>query len=189
MKSTKIFLVLAAVALTSSAADAQRDDQFVWGLGAGATIPAGGATSNNHKTGAHGQLMFGIGAVDSPFGIRLDGFYSSLGDKTGGNLAVDQGEARVFALMGTGVFNIYGSNRRLYGLTGLGGFWYNPDGQGTSSRNDLALEAGLGIWIPGINGFLEAKFMNFYRALPDPVTGLKGKKSARLVPVTLGIMF
>lgn len=185
------FSILAALALAIAlpgSAGAQRDDQFVWGIGGGPTIPVGDAKAN-HKTGAHGTLMFGIGGVDSPFGIRLDGSYSSLGDRGDEGLAIDQGEARVFSLMGNGVLSLYGSNRRLYVLGGIGGFWYNPDGAGTSTTNDLALGAGVGIWIPRINGFVEAKFLNFYRALPNPDTGLKGKKSAQLIPVTLGIMF
>jgi hypothetical protein len=186
MKITKAAFVCALLALASRA-EAQRNDQFVWGIAGGPTFVVNEA-ADNHKTGAHGQLMFGIGAVDSPFGVRLDAFYTSLGDKDG-NAPVDQGSARVFALMGTGVFNIYGSNRRLYGVVGLGGHWYNPDGSGTNSKNDLVLHAGLGAWLPAINGFVEAKFMNLYRALPDPDSGLPGKKSAQLIPVTLGIMF
>ena len=185
----KIFLISVLVlgVIVAKPANAQRNDQFVWGIAGGPTMVVNDA-ADNHKTGAHGQLMFGIGAVDSPFGVRLDAFYTSLGDKSG-NALVDQGKARVFALMGTGVFNIYGSNRRVYGVVGLGGHWYNPDGPGTNTKNDLVLHGGLGAWIPEINGFVEAKFMNLYRALPDPDSGLPGKKSAQLIPVTLGIMF
>ena len=188
MKFSMIAGVPLALLLVSSESAAQRDDQFVWGLGVGATVPAGTA-KDNHKTGVHGVGMFGIGAVDSPFGIRFDGLYSSLGDGNDDGLAVDQGEARIFALMANGVFNIYGSNRRLYALAGLGGFWYNPEGESTTAVNDFGLGGGLGMWIPGINGFIEVRALNFYRALPDPTTGLKGKKSALLIPVTLGIMF
>jgi hypothetical protein len=185
------FPILAALALAiaaPAAAEAQRDDQFVWGIAGGATIPSGSA-KDNHKTGPHGTIMFGIGGVDSPFGVRFDGQYALLGDRGDEGLAVDQGEARVFSLMGHGVISLYGSNRKLYALGGLGGFWYNPDGQGTTAVNDFALAAGLGMFFTGLNGFVEVKFQNFYRALPDPVTGLKGKKSAQLFPVTLGIMF
>ena len=185
------FSILAAVALSMAlpaAAYAQRDDQFVWGVAGGVTIPTG-AAKDNHKAGPHGALMFGIGGVDSPFGVRLDGQYAALGDGGDNGLAIDQGKARVFSLMGNGVISLYGSNRKLYVVGGLGGFWYNPDGQGTTAVNDFALGGGLGVFFPGINGFVEAKFLNFYRALPDPVTGLKGKKSAQLIPVTLGIMF
>ena len=188
MKFPTIAALLIAIGLPFCSAEGQRDDQFVWGVGGGTTIVTG-AAKDNHKTAAHGVLMFGIGGVDSPFGVRLDGLYSALGDRGDEGLAIDQGAARVFSLMGNGVLSLYGSNRKLYLVGGIGGFWYNPDGDGTSTANDLALGAGAGIWFPRINGFVEAKFLNFYRALPDPVTGLKGKKSAQLIPVTLGIMF
>ena len=180
--------LLLALFVFPSYALAQREDQFVWGIGGGATFPAGYA-EDNHKTGAHGLALFGIGSVDSPFGIRFDGLYTSLGDGNSNGLPVNQGEARVFSIMGNGLVSIYGSNRRIYAIGGIGGFWYNPDGQGTSSVNDFVMGGGLGIWMPRINGFLEARWLNMYRALPDPVTGLKGKKSAQLYPVTLGIIF
>jgi hypothetical protein len=187
MRFSTILALLAVFAVSATEARAQRDDQFVWGLGAGATIPSGWA-KDNHDVGGHGLISFGIGAVDSPFGIRFDGMYSFLGDADN-TLVKEQGKARAFNLMANGVFNIYGSNRHVYAVTGLGGFWYNPDGQGTTAVNDFALNAGLGVFLPGIHGFVEAKWVNLYRALPDPVTGLKGKKSARLYPITLGIMF
>ena len=184
-------LILAAVPCTASA---QRDDQFVFGISGGPTF-ASGLAQDLHATGAHGMLSWGIGMVDSPWGIRFDGAYSVLGRKTRTIVAPDnpvevsQGKGKLFVLSGSAIFNLYGSNTHLYALGGLGGYWYNPDGQGTSSKNDLAMQAGLGLYIPGIHGFIEAKWLNLYRALPDPNTGVNGKRSARLYPVTLGILF
>jgi hypothetical protein len=169
-----------------SLATAQRDDQFVFGISGGPTFTAADA-HDQHKTGAHGMLSWGIGMVDSPWGIRFDGTYSTLGDRDS-TTPVDQGSAKLFILGGSAVFNIYGSNTHLYGIAGLGGYWYNPDGQGTSTKNDLALQAGLGVY-PGVaHIFIEAKVVNLYRALPDE-NGVKGKRSARLIPLTLGILF
>jgi hypothetical protein len=177
-----------------SAASAQRDDQFVFGFAGGATLTSG-LSNDLHEPGPHGMLSWGIGMVDSPWGIRFDGLYSLLGEKTrtiaapGGPVEASQGKAKLFMLSGNAIFNIYGSNTHLYTLAGLGGYWYNPDGQGTSSKNDLGIQAGLGLYLPGIHAFVEAKWLNLYRALPDPKTGVNGKKSARLYPVTLGILF
>lgn len=184
-------LILTAV---PCAASAQRDDQFVFGFSGGPTFTSGRA-NEDHKTGAHGMLSWGIGMVDSPWGIRFDGLYSSLGEKhrtllaPGGPIDITQGSAKLFVLSGSAIFNLYGSNSHLYALGGLGGYWYNPDGQGTSSKNDLGLQAGLGVYLPGIHAFVEAKWLNLYRALPDPETRVSGKKSATLFPVTLGILF
>lgn len=175
------------LALTlASSASAQRDDQFVFGISGGATFTSGDA-HDQHSTGAHGVLSWGIGMVDSPWGIRFDGAYTSLGDR-GTTTPVDQGSAKVFVLSGSGVFNIYGSNRHLYGIAGLGGYWYNPDGAGTSTKNDLALQGGLGIYLGFRHLFIEGKVVNLYRALPDEA-GVKGKRSAKLFPLTLGILF
>ncbi len=194
MKFSKLAVfALIGVALSSSDARAQREDQFAWGLAGGATIPSGIA-ADDHKTGVHGDLSLGIGMVDSPWGIRFDGMYSSLGDghhvtNTPGGIDPGQGKARVFMLSGSGIFNVYGSNTHLYALGGLGGYWYNPDGQGTKAKIDLGLQAGLGLWLGFANAFVEAKYVNLYRALPNPDTGENGKKSMRLYPVTLGIIF
>jgi hypothetical protein len=188
MKVSTLAAFLAALAIPFANASGQRDDQFAWGVGGGATFTSD-AAHDNHTTGAHGTISVGLGAVDSPVGLRLDGMYSSLGDRTGTATPTDQGSARVFMLSGNAIFSIYGSNTRLYGVGGIGGYWYNPDGEGARRTKDLGLQAGLGIWLPFVNAFVEAKWLNLYRALPDPVTGLRGKKSARLYPVTLGIMF
>ena len=188
MRLSILSAFLVALAVPAAEAGAQRDDQFAFGIGGGATFTSG-AANDNHSTGAHGTLSWGIGMVDSPWGIRFDGMYSSLGDRDESALPVNQGAAKLFILSGNGIFNLYGSNTHLYGLAGLGGYWYNPDGPGTSSKNDLGLQAGLGIFLPFANAFIEAKWLNLYRALPDPVSGAKGKKSATLYPVTLGIMF
>jgi hypothetical protein len=194
MKSSLIFaLALTGLALTSVEARAQREDQFAWGIGGGATIPSGLA-ADDHKTGVHGDLSLGIGMVDSPWGVRFDGMYSSLGDgrnvvNTPGGVDPGQGKARLFMLSGNGIFNVYGSNTHLYALGGLGGYWYNPDGAGTKAENDFGLQAGLGVWLGFANAFVEAKWVNLYRALPSPDTGENGKKSMRLYPVTLGIIF
>ncbi len=188
MRSSFLAAFLVVLTLPVSEAAAQRDDQFVWGIGAGATIPSGVA-KDNHDLGAHVTAMLGIGAVDSPFGIRFDALYSSLPDADANGLALDQGKATLFTFMPNAVFSLYGSNKRLYAVAGAGGFWYNPDGQGTSAVNDFGVAAGVGMWIPAFNGFVEVKWLNLFNALPDPETGLKGKKPARLFPVTLGIMF
>ncbi|MEO5588219.1 MAG: hypothetical protein ABIS03_01435 [Gemmatimonadaceae bacterium] len=188
MKLSKIVAGLVVLALPLSGALAQRDDQFAVGIGGGVVVPAGLA-SDHHKLGPQGTLSLGIGMVDSPFGIRFDGMYAGLPDRGGSVAGVDQGSARLFVLTANGVFNIYGSNTRLYAVTGIGGHWYTPDGTGASSRNDFALQTGLGIWLPFANVFLEAKWMNLYRMLPDRETGLSGKRSGQLYPITLGIIF
>lgn len=187
-------IAVAAVAISASNASAQREDQFAWSFGGGASIPTGNA-ADEHSTGAHGMGALGIGMVDSPWGIRFDGMYSSLGKKSrtfntpGGTAEITQGSAKVFMLTANGLVNIYGSNTHIYALGGLGGYWYNPRQPGASSENDFMLQAGAGVWLNFANMFIEAKFANLYRALPDRATGKDGKRSMQVIPVTLGIIF
>jgi hypothetical protein len=74
-------------------------------------------------------------------------------------------------------------------IGGAGSFSYNPDGRGIKTTTDLALNGGLGIWFPAVNGFVEARWFNLFRALPDPVTGLRGKTSLRIYPISFGLLF
>jgi hypothetical protein len=177
-------IALGALAISASTAQAQREDQFAWGLGGGVT-PVGGRAADLHKLGGHAYGSLGIGMVDSPWGVRFDAMYSTLGEKSGST----QGSAKVFMLTANGIFNIYGSNTHVYAVGGMGGHWYNPSNSGTSAENDFMMQAGLGVWLNFANMFVEAKWANLYRALPDPDTGKQGKRSAQLYPVTLGIMF
>jgi hypothetical protein len=193
MKLITLFaLALAGLALSANAARGQREDQFAWALGGGATFVG----KDVHTTGYHADASLGIGMVDSPWGVRFEGLYSFLGDNSrlvatpgGGVGRSGQGHGKMFALTGNGVFNVYGSNTHLYAVGGLGGYWYNPDGSGTSSENDFMLQAGAGIWLGFANAYIEAKWQNLYRAVPNPATGENGKKSMQLYPVTLGIIF
>ena len=183
-----IFIGLGIIALSSAGrVEAQGQDQFALGISGGVSIPSG-IGADNHKLGPNGALMFGIGAVDSPFGVRFDGMYSALGSKTGtGTLGL--GKARVTSVSVNFLFNLVGQDERVYFVGGAGGYNYRPDGAGQRATNDFAINGGLGLWIPGVNGFIEARLFNMYRALPDPATGLRGKKSLRLYPINFGLMF
>ncbi len=187
MKLTTFFSLGLSVILLAGRAAAQGQDQFVYGISGGVMIPSG-IGADNHKLGPQGAAMVGVGSVDSPFGFRLDVMYGGLGSKSGtGTLGL--GAAKVTNVSGNFLFRLIGQDERLYFVGGAGGYNYNPDGAGTRATNDFALNAGLGIWIPGLNGFVEGRWFNMYRALPDPVTGLRGKKSLRIYPISFGLMF
>ena len=179
--------MMLAVTLPAVRANAQGQDQFALGLSGGASIPSGLA-ADYLETGWNGTLMFGIGGVDSPFGFRFDGMYTALGGKSRSTLVSPQGDAKLTSISGNFLFKTIGGDTRLYIVGGAGGFWYNPDAAGTEAKSDFALNAGLGLWLPGINGFIEARWFNFYRALPNPATGESGKRSLRLYPITFGFM-
>jgi len=183
-----IFLALGLLVLApATRAHAQGQDQFVLGISGGVGVPSG-LGADNHKLGPTAALMVGVGSVDSPFGVRFDGSYTALGSKTGtGTLGL--GSAKVLNFSGNFLFNVWGQENRLYFVGGAGAYNYKPSGSGARATKDLALNGGFGLWIPAVNGFVEARLLNMYRALPDPATGLRGKKSLRIYPISFGLMF
>ena len=187
MKLSTFFALGIAVLSLGGRAQAQGQDQFVYGISGGVMIPSG-LGGDHHKVGPQGSVMAGIGSVDSPFGVRFDVMYGSLGSKTAAD-TVKLGEAKVTSVSANLLVRLVGQDERIYFVGGVGGYNYNPNGAGTRATSDFAVNAGLGIWIPGINGFIEGRWFNMYRALPDPVTGLRGKKSLRIYPISIGLMF
>ena len=186
MKLTTFFALAVASLMITGQAEGQGRDQFVFGISGGAIIPTG-LTADNHKAGPIGAVMMGIGGVDSPFGVRFDVAYGSLGKKTGtGTLGL--GGAKVTNGSVNILFTLLGNAKRLYFVGGVGGYNYNPDGAGTKAASDLSINAGLGLWFPAVNGFVEGRWFNLYRALPDEA-GLAGKRSVRFYPVSFGLMF
>ncbi|HVF39662.1 MAG TPA: hypothetical protein VM939_07150 [Gemmatimonadaceae bacterium] len=187
MKLQAIGVVILAAVLLPRGIEAQGQDQYVWGVAGGVAITTSDLR-DAHPNGANATLVFGIGGLGSPVGVRFDFMYNQFEDQEDGTL--QQGKARITALTGNLVFNIYGDEKRLYGIIGVGGYGYNPDGAGTRNANDFGFNAGLGVWLPGLRGtFIEARYHNFYRALPDQATGETGKRSAKFVPITVGFLF
>ncbi len=188
MKLSNFAAAAAFVLLSSSVARGQGQDQFVFGVSGGITIPSGVA-ADLHKAGPNGTLMLGIGAVDSPFGVRFDRMYSALGRKTNPKITTPLGSARLTSLSANIIYDIVGNASRVYFVGGAGAFTYNPNGTGTKAKNDFGVNAGLGLWLPFVDAFVEARWFNFYRALPDETTNATGKRSLRIYPINVGFMF
>lgn len=188
MKIHIIALVTVASLVTGQRGAAQGQDQFAFGLSGGLVVPVD-ELKRHHTNGASGTASLAIGAVDSPFGVRFDFMYNAFGDRDGGAGVMDQGKARVLALTGNLIFSIYGQRNRLYAITGVGGYGYQPDGAGTEDETDFGINAGLGLWIPRVSGFVEARFHNAYRMLPDPADVTDRNRSARFYPITFGVLF
>jgi hypothetical protein len=169
--------------------EAQGDDQYTFGVSGGLAVPTrqlGDVT----KPGANGTISVTMGNIGSTFGVRFDGMYNWLPEKDDPPDSIaPTGDVRILALTGNLVFSLIGIDTRLYSILGIGAYAYRPHASGAEKANDFGWNAGLGVWIPALDGFIEARFHNFYRALPDPVTGAKGKKSAQFVPVTIGFLW
>jgi len=188
MKLQIIASVALALLATSQRATAQGRDQFAFGISGGVAIPVDNLKLH-HTSGLNGTGSLAIGAVDSPVGIRFDLMYNAFGDRVGGAAITDQGKARILALTGNVVFNIYGQGARLYTIVGAGGYAYQPDGAGTEDESGFGLNAGFGLWIPRVNSFIEARFHNAYRVLPNQTDATKRGHSGQFFPITFGLLF
>jgi hypothetical protein len=167
-----VFLVM----LSAPGAQAQVDDQYSWGLTTGAAFPMNNL-QKDHNTGVSAGITFAFGGVGQLFGVRIDGIFNQFGAKTD-----SAGDARILAATINLVYTLFGESDRIYLTGGLGGYTIRPDVAGQSTRNDFGTNGGIGLWIPSLNGFIEARYNHFFRALPD-------KRPATFVPVTFGILF
>ena len=170
-------LAIAMVAMTAPrAARAQVDDQFSWGASAGAVIPAN-ELAHDHTTGFNIGGSMAIGGLDQSWGIRIDGMFNRFGAKSG----TSAGNAQILA----GTLNLvvpFVASDRLYVIGGIGGYGYHPGVKDGTNATDFGVNGGIGMFLPGLNGYIEARYNHFYRALPD-------KHAAVFVPITFGILF
>ena len=176
----KFSIAAAIVVLTatfSSTASAQVNDQFAWGLSAGAAFPVK-ELKKEHQTGINAGITLAFGGVGQLFGIRVDGMINRFSAKSD----TDAGNARILGGTLNLVYSVFGSENRLYAIAGVGAYGIRPDVQGQEGKTDFGTNGGIGIWLPGISSFIEARYHHFYRAFP-------GSKAAPFVPVTLGILF
>jgi hypothetical protein len=189
MKFKTIAASLILVVFLAGKLNAQGIDQFSFGLAGGVAVPDG-QLSDVTKTGASGALMLAMGNIGSPFGVRFDAMYSWLPgrDSPADSLAAT-GDARILGLNGNLIFSLVGVDTRLYSIMGIGAYGYRPKASGARNADDFGWNAGLGVWLPMIGGFIEARYHTFYRALPDPVSGARGKRSAKFIPITIGFLW
>ncbi len=177
MKFLIAAVLVSVVATFPSAASAQVNDQFSWGLSAGAAFPVK-ELKKEHQAGINAGITLAFGGVGQLFGIRVDGMINRFGAKRD----TEAGNARILGGTLNLVYSVFGSENRLYAIAGVGAYGIRPDVPGQDSKTDFGTNGGIGLWLPGISGFIEARYHHFFRALPD-------KKAAAFVPVTLGILF
>jgi hypothetical protein len=177
MKTSIALLAVLVVAALPRVSQAQVDDQFSWGVSAGAAVPAN-TLAKDHHTGVNAGITFAFGGVGQLFGVRVDGMFNQFGAKS----ATTAGNARILGGTVNLVLGILGQGERVYLTGGVGGYGIRPGVKGQSGKNDFGVNGGIGLWLPGVNGFIEARFHHFYRALAD-------KRPAVFVPITLGILF
>jgi hypothetical protein len=176
MKFPAAFVLLMGVALPLTAS-AQVNDQFSWGLTAGAAVPARDL-ADNHDTGLSGGITFAFGTVGQLIGIRIDGSYNTFPGKSG----TDGKDARIIGATLNLVTSLLGTGDRVYLIGGAGGYGIRTGVPGVKAVTDFGINGGLGMWLPFANAFIEARYHHFYRALAN-------KQPAPFIPITIGILF
>jgi hypothetical protein len=173
-------LLISLIALIAIAAPresrAQGDDVYSWGVSAGPVVPMN-YLAKDHVTGVNAGITFAFGGVGQSFGMRLDGIFNQFGAKSGSTA----GNARIVGGTLNFVMGVLGPQDRIYVTGGIGGYGVKPH-VALQSSADFGLNGGIGLWLPGVNGFIEARYHHYYRALAN-------KKPAVFVPITLGILF
>ena len=177
MKFSIAAVIAGLVVASPATASAQVNDQFSWGVSAGAAFPAY-ELERDHQTGINAGITLAFGGVGQLFGIRVDGMINRFSAKSD----TDAGNARILGGTLNLVYGLLGTDNRVYAIAGVGAYGIRPDVPGQDSKVDFGTNGGIGVWIPRISSFIEARYHHFYRAFPD-------KKAAPFVPVTIGILF
>ena len=152
MKFLIAFLLLIGAVMPRAAA-AQVDDQFSWGLTAGASVPARDL-ADDHNTGLAGGVTFALGQVGQTIGIRIDGLYSTFPGKSG----TEGRDARIIGGTFNLVTSLIGTGDRVYVIGGVGGYGIRTGVPGVKAVNDWGINGGLGVWLPFASAFVEARY-------------------------------
>jgi hypothetical protein len=176
MKSLNVLLAVFLAIGLPRVARAQTNDQFSWGLIAGAAIPAKDL-AKDHDTGVNAGITLAFGGPGQLFGVRIDGLYNRFGAKSD-----SAGTARILGATANLVMGVFGDQDRVYVTGGVGGYGIRTGVAGEKGKNDFGVNGGIGLWLPFVNGYVEARYHHFYRALAN-------KKPAVFVPVTIGVLF
>ena len=164
------------VQLATFAVEAEAQRRTSVAFAAEATIPVGDL-GDGTSTGFHvlGTLSFS-GTASSPVGFRIDGMYNSLSGKSSGP------DVNVWSVNGNLVYAFPGGMTATPYLIGGAG-WYNSkaDESGAESRNDIGINAGIGVRFP-LSGFSTFAEVRFHHVFSDP-------NSSQMIPLTFGILF
>lgn len=127
-------------------------------IAAGPAIPIAGIRSETHSNGFNVQAGVGVGNLDRPLSVRIDGFYSSFGGKAvPGDADREYSDEWFIGVTANGVYTLDAGSVRPYAIAGLG--FYNE----YPGLYNVGLNAGVGARLPvgRIRPFAEVRFHNF----------------------------
>jgi hypothetical protein len=180
MKKNLLWLtVLCSFAGAPSVAHGQKTLSL--GVGGGASIPVG-KLGDTQKTGYNAMAVLAIGVSDLPFGLRLDGMYSSLAHVS--SSATPSTDLRVTAALGNLIFTFPGTTVKGYMIAGGGLYNSKTDTPGEKAQNNFGVNGGLGatFGFGPFAGFVESRYHSISRSVA------KGGVY-QFVPITAGFLF
>ena len=173
-----ILVALLALLPFSRAALGQRT--YALGVGGGAAIPVG-RLNDVQSTGYNAMIVLAIGVAELPIGVRFDGIYNKLPNKSSDPTSSD---VRITG----GLFNLIlafpGTTAKPYFIAGGGLYSIKSDVPGAKAKNDFGFNAGLGATfaVGPIATFLESRYHTISRNAADGGV-------AQFVPITIGLLF
>ena len=166
---------------------APAEAQFAVGLAGGATIPSG-SLNDRQNLGYNGLATLQLGVPAFPLQFRADLQYNSFGGKSFTNAlnqAIEGADARVISGSVNAVFALLPGPVKPYLIGGVG--YYDTKFDGSESTRKVGYNYGGGVkfGLTGASIFVEARMHQVNDAFD--VGG--GRRSAKFIPVTIGVMF
>jgi opacity protein-like surface antigen len=176
--SQVILVALLALLPFSRAALGQRT--YALGVGGGATIPVG-KLRDVQTTGYNAMIVLAIGVAELPIGVRIDGIYNKLPNKSSDPTSSD---VRITGGLFNLIFAFPGTTAKPYFMAGGGLYNIKSDIPGAKAKNDFGFNAGLGATfaVGPVAAFLESRYHTISRNAADGGV-------VQFVPITLGFLF
>ena len=175
----RLFAVLVAGALVAAPAVASAQLSTAFSLAGGLAIPTGDL-ANGVKTGYNVAGGLDLGGPVIPFGVRLEGSYTSFDGKVSGS-----GSANLIAGIANAVLSLSPGLISPYVIGGVGYYSAGASGCGTggcgSRQNGAGANGGGGIkfGLGGLSTFAEIRYH---------VVRINGSNS-QFIPITFGVSF
>jgi hypothetical protein len=140
-----------------------------------------GKLSNSQRTGYNAIAALVIGVAELPLGIRFDGIYNNILNKSDITGSTD---LRVMGVLGNLIFAFPGTNAKAYIIAGGGLYNSKADISGAKSQNDIGFNAGIGAT------FRFGPFASFLESRYHSISRNEDKGGVfQFVPITFGLLF
>lgn len=186
MKGFRVLVAGLGVALAVASAPVRA--QVAFGVAGGVTVPSGDL-NDRQNLGYNGLATVQLALPMFPLQFRADLQYNSFGGRNWVNAlnqAIDKTDTRVLSGTINGVFNLLPGPIKPYLIGGVG--YYDTKMTGDENTRKLGYNYGAGVkfGLTRTSIFIEGRMHQIKDAVVD-VGG--GRRSAKFIPITIGIMF